>query len=101
MRTIVDVCGYRDEASAGDSRGQRFAAWLTKVVRGTAGAVSRDRETLSANIYATGGLKSILGEALGRLPGAGLDEANPGTRFCGWTSRFSVHEGPAVGVSEA
>ncbi len=55
---------------------QQFAASLTKVLRGNAEAVYGEPATFFANTYATGGLKSLLREALGRLSGKRPDGAS-------------------------
>jgi hypothetical protein len=70
MKTIFDACQPRDEVLAGELREQQFAASLTRVLRGNADAVYGDPATFFANTYATGGLKSLLREGLGRLTGS-------------------------------
>jgi hypothetical protein len=70
MRTIFDTCQPREEVLRGELREQQFAASLTRVLPGDADRVYRDPTTFFRNTYATGGLKSLLGEALGRLTGA-------------------------------
>lgn len=70
MQTIFDVCQPRDEVLSGELREQQFAASLTKVLRGGADPVYGDPASFFANTYATGGLKSLLRESLGRLTGA-------------------------------
>lgn len=69
MQTVFDVCQPREEVLRGDLREQQFAASLTKVLRGNADAVYGDPASFFANTYATGGLKSLLREGLGRLTG--------------------------------
>ena len=73
MKTIFDACVPREEVLRGELREQQFAASLTKVLRGNADPVYGDPATFFANTYATGGLKSLLREGLGRLTGS-----NPG-----------------------
>lgn len=69
MQTIFDACQPRDEVLRGELREQQFAASLTKVLRGNADPVYGNPATFFANTYATGGLKSLLRESLGRLTG--------------------------------
>jgi predicted AAA+ superfamily ATPase len=66
----------RDEVLRGELREQQFAASLSKVLRGTADPVYGDPATFFANTYPTGGLKSLLDEALGRLSGVRPDSAS-------------------------
>lgn len=76
MKTIFDACTPRPEVLTGELKEQQFAASLTKVLRGTADAVYGDAETFFANTYATKGLMSLLGEALGRISGKRADSAS-------------------------
>jgi hypothetical protein len=75
MKTIFETCTPRDEVLKGELKEQQFAASLTKVLRGTAEAVYGDPATFFANTYPTGGLQSLLREALGRLSGKRPDSA--------------------------
>jgi hypothetical protein len=70
MRTVFETCQPRDEVLRGELREQQFAASLTRVLRGDADAVYGDPATFFRSTYATGGLRSLLTEALGRLTGA-------------------------------
>jgi len=76
MKTIFDSCKPREEVLKGELKEQQFAASLTKVLRGTAEPVYGDPATFFANTFATGGLKSLLREALGRLSGKRPDGAS-------------------------
>ncbi len=69
MRTIFQACQPRDEVLRGELREQRFAASLTRVLRGDADPVYSDPATFFQNTYATSGLRSLLRESLGRLTG--------------------------------
>ena len=69
MQTIFETCTAGEEVLKGESKEQQFAASPTKVLRKTAEAVYGDSATLVANAFPTGGLKSLLREALGRLSG--------------------------------
>ena len=69
MKTIFETCTPRDEVLKGELREQQFAASLTKVLRGEADEVYGDPTKFFQNTYPTGGLKSLLGESLGRLSG--------------------------------
>jgi hypothetical protein len=69
MRTVFDACRPRDEVLKGELREQQFAASLTRVLRGDADAVYGDPTTFFKNTFPTGGLQSLLREALGRLTG--------------------------------
>lgn len=69
MKTIFDCCIPRDEVLKGELREQQFAASLTKVLRGQADEIYGDAATFFANTYATGGLKALLRESLGRASG--------------------------------
>src|SRR3954454_24879278 len=69
MRTVFESCQPRDEVLRGELREQQFAASLTRVLRGDADAVYGDPTAFFKNTYATGGLRSLLAEALGRLTG--------------------------------
>jgi hypothetical protein len=67
MQTVFDTCKPRDEVLRGELREQQFAASLTRVLRGDADAVYGVPVTFFKNTYPTGGLRSLLSEALGRL----------------------------------
>jgi predicted AAA+ superfamily ATPase len=69
MRTVFETCQPREEVLRGELREQQFAASLTRVLRGDADAVYGDPPTFFKNTYATGGLRNLLSEALGRLTG--------------------------------
>jgi len=69
MQTVFESCRPRTEVLRDELTEQQFAASLTRVLRGTAEAVYGDAATFFANTYPTGGLKSLLREALGRLSG--------------------------------
>jgi len=75
MQTIFSSCKPRPEVLEGQLTEQQFAASLTRVLRGNAEAVYGDPATFFANTYPTGGLKSLLLEALGRLSGKHPDSA--------------------------
>src|SRR5262249_4373984 len=65
-----DTCRPRDEVLKGELREQQFAASLTRVLRNAADPIYGDPATFFKNTYPTGGLRSLLSEALGRLSGA-------------------------------
>jgi predicted AAA+ superfamily ATPase len=67
MRTVFDTCQPREEVLRGELREQQFAASLTRVLRGDADPIYGDPATFFKNTYATGGLRSLLSESLGRL----------------------------------
>src|SRR5262245_5890581 len=69
VQTVFETCQPRDEVLRGELREQQFAASLTRVLRGDADAVYGDLATFFKNTYATGGLRSLLSETLGRLTG--------------------------------
>src|SRR6266567_941999 len=69
MKSIFQASVPRDEVLRGELREQQFAASLTRVLRGDADAVYGDPSTFFKNTYATGGLRSLFREALGRLTG--------------------------------
>lgn len=75
MKTIFETCKPRDEVLSGELREQQFAASLTKVLRGGADEVYGDATKFFSNTFATGGLKSLLREGLGRLSGIAPDSA--------------------------
>ena len=75
MRTVFDTCQPRDEVLRGELREQQFAASLTRVVRGDADAVYGAAAVFFKNTYVTGGLRSLLTEALGRLTGCKASNA--------------------------
>src|SRR5436305_4368487 len=70
IQTVFETCKPRDEVLRGELREQQFAASLTRVFRGDADAVYGDPATFFKNTFATGGLRSLLSEALGRLTAA-------------------------------
>ena len=76
MKTIFETCTPRDEVLKGELKEQQFAASLTKVLRGTPMPCTATPATFFANTYPTGGLKSLLREALGRLSGKRPDGAS-------------------------
>ena len=80
LKTIFETCTPREEVLKGELKEQQFAASLTKVLRGTAEEVYGEPATFFANTYPTGGLKSLLREALGRLFG----EATERPRSSAW-----------------
>src|SRR3954451_11849445 len=69
VRTVFETCQPRDEVLRGELREQQFAASLTRVLRGDADPVYGHPATFFKNTYATGGLRHLLREALGRLTG--------------------------------
>ena len=69
MKTIFETCTPRDEVLKGELREQPFAASLTKVLWGEADEVYGDPTKFFANTDPTGGLKSPLSAAQGRLSG--------------------------------
>src|SRR6516165_11966476 len=75
LKTIFESCTPRPEVLKGELTEHQFAASRTKVLRGEADPVYGDPAKFFANSYETGGLKSLLREALGRLTGAELTNA--------------------------
>jgi hypothetical protein len=69
LKTIFETCTPRAEVLKGELREQQFAASLTKVLRGEADEVYGDPAKFFPNTFPTGGLRSLLSEALGRLSG--------------------------------
>src|SRR5437899_1848299 len=69
LKSVFETCTPRDEVLNGELREQQFAASLTKVLRGEADEVYGEPTRFFANTYPTGGLRSLLHEALGRLSG--------------------------------
>jgi len=68
-RTVLETCQPRNEVLRGELREQQFAASLTRVFRREADPVYGEPTSFFQNTYPTGGLKSLLREALGRLTG--------------------------------
>jgi hypothetical protein len=65
LKTCIETCKPRDEVQRRAER-ERFAASLTKVLRHQPEETYGDPTRFAANIDPTGGLKSLLHEALGR-----------------------------------
>jgi hypothetical protein len=66
----------RGDVLGGDLTESRFAASLEEVVAGTAPDAYGDAAAFFAATYPSGGLKSLLNEALGRIGGAKPDGAS-------------------------
>jgi predicted AAA+ superfamily ATPase len=66
----------RSDVLAGELTEARFAASLEEVVAGAAPDAYADAETFFAGTYPSGGLKSLLNEALGRIGGGKPDGAS-------------------------
>lgn len=69
MRSVFAGATPRADVLSGELRDEIFAARLAAVVGGTAEAVYQDPTAFFANTFPTAGLKSLLGEAFGRLAG--------------------------------
>jgi len=69
MQEIFDTCQPRPEVLSGELREEIFAARLKDVIDGTADPIYQDPATFFDNTYPTEGLKSLLGQALGRATG--------------------------------
>lgn len=76
MATLYESVKPRADVLAGTLTEAVFAASLEEVVAGTAPAAYGDPGTFFAGTYPSGGLKSLLGEALGRLGGGKPDGAS-------------------------
>ena len=71
MKPVFDLCTPRDEVLKGELREDIFAARLKDVIDGRADPIYGDPATFFENTYPTAGLKTLLGDALGRLIGSG------------------------------
>ncbi len=69
MRSIFDLCTPRDEVLHGELREDIFAARLKDVIDGHADPIYGDPSVFFENTYPTAGLRTLLGDALGRLTG--------------------------------
>ncbi|MBI4640170.1 MAG: ATP-binding protein, partial [Candidatus Tectomicrobia bacterium] len=69
MKLIFETCDPRTEVIHGELKDEIFAARLKDVMDGTAERVYQDPRIFFDNTYPTGGLKTLLAEALGRLTG--------------------------------
>jgi hypothetical protein len=76
VATLFEVAHPRADVLAGELTEARFAAGLEEVVSGTAADVYGDAATFFASTYPSGGLKTLLNEALGRLGGGKPDGAS-------------------------
>lgn len=74
--SLYDAVTPRSDVLAGELTEARFAASLEEVVAGTAPATYGDADEFYASTYASGGLKSLLNEALGRVGGGRPDGAS-------------------------
>ena len=66
---IFEAASPRPDVLSGELRDEIFAAQLEEVVAGRADRVYQDPTDFFANTYPTGGLKTLLKEALGRIAG--------------------------------
>ena len=69
MFSIFDLCSPRDEVLRSELREDTFAARLKDVIDGNADPIYGDPATFFENTYPTAGLRTLLGDALGRLTG--------------------------------
>ncbi len=69
MRSIFDLCTPRDEVLHGELREDIFAARLKDVIDDHADPIYGDPTVFFDNTYPTTGLRTLLGDALGRLTG--------------------------------
>jgi hypothetical protein len=69
MRSIFDLCTPRDEVLHGELREDIFAARLKDVIDDKADPIYGDPAVFFDNTYPTTGLRTLLGDALGRLTG--------------------------------
>ena len=69
MKTIFEAASPRPDVLSGELRDEIFAAQLEEVVAGRADRVYQDPTEFFAKTYPTGGLKTLLAEALGRIAG--------------------------------
>ncbi len=79
MRPIFETCVPRADVLSGELRDDMFAARLGDVVGGRADPIYQDPARFFTNTYPTSGLKTLIGQALGRL--AGLPSGAPVIRL--------------------
>ena len=72
LQSIFDLCVPRDEVLKGELREDIFAARLKDVMDGHADPVYQDAQTFFENTYPTGGLKTLVNDALARLVGSAV-----------------------------
>jgi hypothetical protein len=74
--SLFELVRPRDDVSSGDLTEAKFAASLEEVVARTAPDTYGDAGTFFAGTYPSGGLRTLLNEALGRLGGGKPDGAS-------------------------
>lgn len=76
MESLFEHVTPRDDVLSGDLTEAKFAASLEEVAAGTAPETYGDAEAFFAGTYPSGGLRTLLNEALGRLGGGKPDGAS-------------------------
>src|ERR1022692_4742594 len=69
MESLFELVRPRDDVMSGELTEAKFAASLQEVAAGTAQDAYGVPETFFAGTYPSGGLRTLLNEALGRLGG--------------------------------
>jgi hypothetical protein len=76
MESLFERVAPRDDVMSGDLTEAKFAASLEEVAAGTAPDTYQDAGTFFAGTFPSGGLRTLLNEALGRLGGGKPDGAS-------------------------
>ena len=76
MESLFERVTPRDDVLSGDLTEAKFAASLEEVAAGTAPDTYQDAGTFFAGTFPSGGLRTLLNEALGRLGGGKPDGAS-------------------------
>ena len=76
MESLFERVRPRDDVLSGELTEAKFAASLEEVVAGTAQETYKNAGTFFAGTYPSGGLRTLLNEALGRLGGGKPDGAS-------------------------
>lgn len=76
MESLFERVKPRDDVMSGELTEAKFAASLEEVVAGTAPETYRDAGAFFASTFPSGGLRTLLNEALGRLGGGKPDGAS-------------------------
>src|SRR5260370_25085177 len=76
MESLFERVTPRDDVLSGDLTEAKFAASLEEVAAGTAPETYQDAETFFAGTFPSGGLRTLMNEALGRLSGGKPDGAS-------------------------
>src|SRR5271170_3433667 len=76
MESLYERVSPRDDVLSGELTEAKFAASLEEVAAGTAPETYRDAGIFFAGTFPSGGLRTLLNEALGRLGGGKPDGAS-------------------------